>query len=277
MLDPEQTATLSKQTSGVMPELLYDIARFGQTVNVTGGDDAAKTCGVVRMDNPFFGQTDLKGMSISFWVKRMDNDLWGTLFAFVNANPAFTTKQNHLSFTGNNYLAFTNGVDTFAINYPNVDRSVVEPGKWKFVTITIDSEEGVRIYVSKVRRSYVFASTAGTSSKDFDYQKVLDFLSSTQYMCLGKGNGHGGASARYDDLFVHNRALTADDVGALYAAVTKVTDFEAELSTDIRSVFAGEGVRDTDDAWYTIQGQRLTSKPQAKGVYIHGGKKMLVK
>ena len=277
MLVPEQKATLSKQSGGVMPELGYDIARFGLTMNVPGGSDVDKSCGIVKMDNPLYGQTDLKGMSISFWLKRMDNDLWGTLFSFVNTNPTFTTKQNHLSYTGNNYLAFTNGTDTFAVNYPNVDRSVVEPGKWKFVTITIDPEEGVRIYVSKVRRSNVFVSTAGSSAKDFDYQKVIDYLASTQFLCLGKGNGHGGAEAKYDDLFIHNRALTSDDVSALYAAVTRVTDFEAELSTDIHGVFAEEMKSGSDDAWYTLQGQRLYSKPQAKGIYIHGAKKVWVK
>lgn len=277
MLDTEQSATLSKQSGGTMPELAYDIARFGQTMYVKGGDDADKTCGVVRMGNPLYGQTDMKGMSISFWVKRLENDLWGTLFAFVNTNPAFITKQNNLSFSGNTYLAFDNGTDTFAVNYPNVERTVIESGKWKFVTITIAPEDGVKIYVNKIRRSNVFASTAGTSAKDFDFQKVLDLLSASQYLCLGKGNGHGGASALYDDLFVHNRALTSDDVGALYAAVTRVTDFEAELSTGIHDVFDDQVERAEDGAWYTIQGQRLTNKPQSKGIYIHHGKKVLVK
>ena len=277
MLDAEQKATLAKQSSGTMPELTYDIARFGQTMNVVGGDDVAKTCGIVRMDNPLYGQTDMKGMSISFWVKRLDNDLWGTLFSFVNTNPSFTTKQNNLSFTGNTYLGFTNGTDTFAVNYPNVERNVLEVDKWKFVTITIDPEEGVKIYVSKIRRSSVFASTEGTLAKNFDFQKVLDLLASCQYLCLGKGNGHGGASAMFDDLFVHNRALTSDDVGALYAAVSRVTDFETELSTDIYSVLDDTDQRVGDDAWYTIQGQRFTTPPATKGIYIHGGKKVLVK
>lgn len=32
-----------------------------------------------------------------------------------------------------------------------------------------------------------------------------------------------------------------------------------------------------DNAWYTISGRRLTGKPSTKGVYIHNGKKMVVK
>ena len=32
-----------------------------------------------------------------------------------------------------------------------------------------------------------------------------------------------------------------------------------------------------DNVWYTISGIRLTEKPTAAGIYIHNGKKMLVK
>ena len=56
-----------------------------------------------------------------------------------------------------------------------------------------------------------------------------------------------------------------------------MTDFEAELSTGIHDVFDDQVERAEDGAWYTIQGQRLTSKPQSKGIYIHCGKKVLVK
>jgi len=33
----------------------------------------------------------------------------------------------------------------------------------------------------------------------------------------------------------------------------------------------------TDAAWYTLDGRRLTGQPTAKGIYIHNGKKLLVK
>lgn len=32
-----------------------------------------------------------------------------------------------------------------------------------------------------------------------------------------------------------------------------------------------------DNIWYTISGSRMTSKPTQKGVYIHQGKKVVVK
>lgn len=277
VVDNEQKASFSKQSAGEMPALKYDIARFGQTMHVQGGADLERTCGFVRMSNPLYGQNDMKGMSISFWVKRLDNDVWGTFFSFVDTNPSYTVKQKNFSFTGNTYLAFDNEEDTFAINYPSAVKTTLEPGKWRFVTITVSPEEGAKIYVSKIRRTGTFVSTVGTKAANFDYQKVLDFLASAQYLCLGKGNGHGGASAMYDDLFVHNRALTQDDVNALYASVNRITNFEEEFTTDIHGVYDNQNNGMADNAWYTIQGHRLNDMPKSKGIYIHQGKKILMK
>ena len=43
-----------------------------------------------------------------------------------------------------------------------------------------------------------------------------------------------------------------------------------------------DGIRDAkavkvDDAWYTLQGARLSGEPTQRGIYIHGGKKVMVK
>ena len=277
-LNAEDRAMLARQSSGVSPVLNKDIARFGQVLKVTGGTEAAKSGGLARMNNPLFGLTDLEGMSISFWVKRNDADRWGTIFSFVNSNPAYTTTQNNLSFTGNTYLGFTNGVDTFAINYPTTERNTLEVGEWKFVTITIDKAEGVKIYINKTKRVVSFASTEGTRAANFDYQKVLDFLTASQYLSIGKGNGYGTADMSVDELFVHQRALTAEDVEALYAAETRVTDIKAAIDvTGVEDIAVDTVNPKTDDAWYTLQGLKLADKPTGKGVYIWRGRKYSLK
>jgi len=280
LFNAEDKAMLSRQSSGVVPSLATDIARDGKVLKMTGGTEAAKTCGFARFDNPLFGQTDIEGMSISFWVKRNDADRWGTIFSFINGNPSYTTTQNNLSFTGNTYLGFTNGVDTFAINYPTSERNTLEVGEWKFVTITIDKTDGVKIYINKTKRVTSFASTAGTRAANFDYQKVLDFLTSVQYLCLGKGNGFGTADVFLDELFVHNRALTADDVEALYAAETRVTDIPSVVNpTAIDLIMAddNDSLHGSNAAWFTLQGHRLATKPTQPGIYIRNGKKYWVK
>ncbi len=46
-------------------------------------------------------------------------------------------------------------------------------------------------------------------------------------------------------------------------------------STEVNNVEASEAA---DQApWYTVDGVELTEKPTAPGIYIHGGKKVLVK
>jgi hypothetical protein len=46
-------------------------------------------------------------------------------------------------------------------------------------------------------------------------------------------------------------------------------------STEVNNVEAS----DADDSapWYTVDGVELTEKPTAPGIYIHGGKKVIVK
>ena len=38
----------------------------------------------------------------------------------------------------------------------------------------------------------------------------------------------------------------------------------------------GEATFDTD-AWYTLDGRRLSGQPTAKGIYIYKGKKVIIK
>ena len=37
------------------------------------------------------------------------------------------------------------------------------------------------------------------------------------------------------------------------------------------------GLTDSDDAWFTLDGRKLSQKPSAKGLYINGGRKVVIK
>ncbi len=50
--------------------------------------------------------------------------------------------------------------------------------------------------------------------------------------------------------------------------------YVASQTTGIKSVLAA---KDNVDVWYDLQGRRLTSQPDKKGLYITGGKKMVIK
>ena len=42
-------------------------------------------------------------------------------------------------------------------------------------------------------------------------------------------------------------------------------------------VLCGKLETPLDNVWYTIQGTRLNGKPQQQGIYLHGGKKVMIK
>jgi hypothetical protein len=52
--------------------------------------------------------------------------------------------------------------------------------------------------------------------------------------------------------------------------------FKFSSPTAIRQVVT-ETVENTDNAWYSLSGTRLSGKPTTKGIYIHQGRKVMVK
>ena len=65
--------------------------------------------------------------------------------------------------------------------------------------------------------------------------------------------------------------------GASAAATRSVVLNFGEETTAIEVVDSGELTVDIDDSWYTISGVKLDGKPSTKGVYIHGGRKVMMK
>lgn len=276
-LDSTQTATLRKQTGGTSAELTTHVARFGSVLHTYAGNESARSCSFATLPNPLLGQSDLEGFTVALWVRRETSDPWGALWAFTEKNTSFYNTQNHLGLSGNVYIDFSNSVDTFAVNNPAKSIvSWVDTCEWEHVTIAISPANRIYIYINGVRRGVSeFASTQGVYSK-FDFQTVLDFVASAEYFALGKGNGHGSPAALYDDLIIYNRALTRQDVSALYAAENRVSELSTgDFVTAISSPKAEPAAVRQADGIYDLSGRRV-SQP-AKGLYIVGGKKVLVR
>ncbi|MBR3122982.1 MAG: arabinogalactan endo-1,4-beta-galactosidase, partial [Prevotella sp.] len=66
----------------------------------------------------------------------------------------------------------------------------------------------------------------------------------------------------------------------IYDILTSVENAEAKVfftfaeTTGIKNVNDGDADGNTDDSWYTIDGQKLNREPVQKGIYIHQGKKI---
>jgi len=55
-------------------------------------------------------------------------------------------------------------------------------------------------------------------------------------------------------------------------------NFEGEEATGIRSIDNGQWIiENSDGAWYSLDGRKLSGKPTKSGVYINGGKKFVIK
>ena len=287
--EQSQTGYSGKQTHGTAPTLLVDPLRVGKVVSITAGTQAEQSCSYYRFPNPLKDMTDLKGFTISLWVKRAVQDRWGTLWAFTSRVPTISANQQRLFLTANSHIGFTNQVDTFAINYPTGNKADIPLGRWALVTVTVDST-GVVFYVNHAKRSTRFASTAGTTMANFDFQKVLDMVSSASYLSLGMGNGIATAEACYDDLLVYDRALTADDVHLLHLMEQRVTDFTPEGTfTGIVDIADGDNNMSNPSSassprssvFYDLQGRPVNAelglRSHKKGLYIVNGKKVVVK
>jgi hypothetical protein len=58
--------------------------------------------------------------------------------------------------------------------------------------------------------------------------------------------------------------------------VRRITSFNFEFGDEATSIDACEA-QGEESSWYTIQGVKLGDKPAQNGVYIHNGKKVIIK
>lgn len=69
--------------------------------------------------------------------------------------------------------------------------------------------------------------------------------------------------------------LTVDQTGKTRADGSTPGAYAKSTATGITGVEAVKG--GTDDAYYTLQGVKLGSRPTATGIYIHNGKKVIIR
>lgn len=69
--------------------------------------------------------------------------------------------------------------------------------------------------------------------------------------------------------------LTVDQTGAKRADGSTPGAYAKTVSSGIQGVEAAEG--NGDDAYYTLQGVKLGARPTVTGIYIHNGKKVIIR
>ena len=255
LYDESQKVTYTRLSNGTSPVLETDLNRMGQVVHVFAGDQKNVSC--TRFTNPLQGRTDLEGFTLSSWVLRNEDDLWGSLWTVTDRVGTLNTVKQRFFLTGNAFMGFDDGTNQFDINKPNDagtnPTNYIPANEWALVTVTVSKTDGVNLYVNGTRKQHKsFASTAGTASTTsaaaqlFDYQAVMDFITSAGYIQFGAGTQWGSADACFDDLLIYDRVLSATDVRALNTLSNRVTDFgpEKTLMGDVN----GDGSVDLTDA-----------------------------
>ena len=57
-----------------------------------------------------------------------------------------------------------------------------------------------------------------------------------------------------------------------------VLNFHDEDAAAIEDVKGNNGIKEvSDDSWFTLDGRKLNGKPNAKGIYINNGRKIVIK
>lgn len=273
-VDPTERITLLKAGVNSKPVLEDDAIRNGKFVHLSFGSNGNES--YVSISNPFYRNDIEEGITLSFWVKRTDNNAWDALLGFYNK-----TKGTRFYMSGAAYVGYNNNAGNWVdINYPTAyNGNPITVGKWHFVTITISRKatSGIVIYVdgSKVTDYTCNGSLNGadiTRTTAVDYNLIMEHIADCSKLTLGYGSFWGSPDVCFDDLIIHNRILSRQEMSALRQMMSRVYDIgEAVNIEETFSDINGLSV----DGIYDLNGRRVDNPTQ--GIYIHEGKKYIVR
>ena len=181
-------------------------------------------------------------------------------------------------------LGFNTETQTFSTYYnPNEDFNLPDG----YVGYIIKGIEGSKVLT--VRISYIPKGVAVLVEKGSSNENPVEEIPSEQplkgtFEPLDVTSITGGTVyVLYNGMFVKSTSGTIPEkrcyllIDTNVAAGTRgfIID-HGEGSTALRSMVA-EGTNGKSDAWYTLQGRRLSAKPTKSGLYLHNGIKVVIK
>lgn len=123
-------------------------------------------------------------------------------------------------------------------------------------------------------KDYGIVSHATTDCTVFGSTKAVTDAASSQVFALGRTymlkSGEFVAVDQFDGIAANRCWLTLSGTPAASRLLIRTGD-----ATDIRTV--GPGPAPSDDHWYSLTGIRLEKRPDRKGIYLNGGKKVIIK
>ena len=274
-LNPTEKALLKHNGTTANPSVDdVEKLRNGNTVHLNFGSNGRES--YVSIPNPLKGKDLNNGATISFFVKRTDDNLWDALFGMSDGT-------QRLYMTGNLYVGFNDGNGNYVdINYPEtVKTGKLKPGKWDMVTITFSrtvssTMGGITIYVNGTKNMDIYKESLNgkeaTTKRDFDYNLVLDLMSSRDELWLGKGSFWGSADVRIDEVRIYERILSLSEIIALQQMTDRGNG--DDIAQGVQEI-ADSQQPSANNLYFDLQGRR-TDNPR-NGFYIKNRKKILVR
>lgn len=176
--------------------------------------------GYVQIANPLLNNANVAtaGATISLWVYRDDSNAYEYIWSFNGSQM--------MQFNGNGYLGYNNQNHVwFDFNHPDSGGKYndIPVGELAMVTLTFGPEE-IGYYVNgeaKTFSSFSGGDVAGLDSYQAAYKNaastLLGHMTTATEFYLGKGYWWWGTfPGKADKLGFYDKALTADEVKALY-------------------------------------------------------------
>ena len=283
-LNSGEQAELLRQSTTKVPALEDgDALRNGRYVHLNSGNVNRES--FVQMPNPLYGHQLDEGATLCFWLRRTDANLWGTLYGF-------TAGDARLFMTGNLYTGYNDGAGNWLdINHPDrVKTSELKTAQWQLVTVVFkrtatSSTGGVTVYVDGVqKRNDNFNGQLGdktiSTKAAFEYGRIVDLLTASPTLCLGKGSFWGTPDACFDDVIVYDQPLSLSQIIYLNQMMNRVFNFSS-LSSGIEALHPSPFTPHPSPftlhpaSVFDMQGRHV-SQPQ-KGLYIINGKKQIIR
>jgi hypothetical protein len=172
------------------------------------------------------------------------------------------------------------------VTYYNATKDVAVPLGMTAYIVTGVSEDGTKVIVSPV--SYIKKGVAVLIEKDktTEVSETTDFSGSKLIFAENDVPVTTGSKlyVLYQNQFVKVTSGTQIPTGKNYLDLSTSTNAgtrgftidHGDGTSALRGVTA-EGTNGKSDAWYTLQGRRLSTKPSAPGLYLHNGHKVVIK
>ncbi len=174
--------------------------------------------GYVQMVNPFLNNPNIEsqGATISLWVYLKDNSDEKTIWGFGQGAAGYEGALPKLSFSANTYFLFNHGVDNLWVDYNrNPNTKYIQTGQMAMATVVMGN--GVcQLYVNGALVSDYPAQIQGANNLAERVNAIFPDMKAFPYFYLGKGSFDGTFSGHADKLGFYDRALTAEEVAALY-------------------------------------------------------------